>query len=602
MARPVLATKPGDFPFVKAHALRGIVYELVADTNGFDLVVSYADRTGILYRDDLAGKYQAIPLDSLMQGADSLVAYDVDNDGWIDLAAATPSAASILFNRTGKIAAATAIDGAKGPLVFADLENRGIGDLIAGGVVYRNQGGGRLTPVKAPLAAALATVESDFNGDGRVDLSAIHSDGSVHLLLNQTVTKNNWLRTGLIGVKNLKLSPFARVEVKAGALYQKRIYQGSPLTFGMSTYKEADAVRITWPNGLIQNETKQPVAKPASYKEAPRLSGSCPMIFTWDGKQFEFITDVLGVAPLGASSGDGKYFPVDHDEYVQIPGESLALTDGHYDVRITEELREVSFLDQIQLIAVDHPADTDIFTNDKFKSPPFPEFRLFGATKRVYPTQAHDQKGADVRSRLLRKDRQYPDTFARNYAGVAERHTLDLDFGQVAAGNRAALVLNGWVDWADGSTFLGSAQESKDGLIFPYLQVKDRAGHWQTVVEDMGIPAGKPKTITVDLTDKFLSDSREVRIVTNLCLYWDEIFLIEDASAPPVKLTTMAAEFGRFALPWFLACDDPSGAQAARSFRLFASVARIHVESDALGTTRATVQWARSLNVSTTSY
>ena len=47
------------------------------------------------------------------------------------------------------------------------------------------------------------------------------------------------------------------------------------------------------------------------------------MIFTWNGERFEFITDVLGVAPLGASAGDGEYFPVDHDEYVQIPGEAL---------------------------------------------------------------------------------------------------------------------------------------------------------------------------------------------------------------------------------------------------------------------------------------
>ena len=47
-----------------------------------------------------------------------------------------------------------------------------------------------------------------------------------------------------------------------------------------------------------------------------------------------------------------------------------------------------------------------------------------------------------------------------------------------------------------------------------------------------GIPAGKPKTIAVDLTGKFPGASREVRIVTNLCVYWDEIFLGED-SAPP---------------------------------------------------------------------
>jgi hypothetical protein len=85
-----------------------------------------------------------------------------------------------------------------------------------------------------------------------------------------------------------------------------------------------DTVRITWPNGLIQNETGLAVNRVAAIKEAPRLSGSCPMIFTWNGERFQFITDVLGVAPLGASSGDGQYFPVDHDEYVSIPGEALA--------------------------------------------------------------------------------------------------------------------------------------------------------------------------------------------------------------------------------------------------------------------------------------
>jgi hypothetical protein len=97
------------------------------------------------------------------------------------------------------------------------------------------------------------------------------------------------------------------------------------------------------------------------------------------------------------------------------------------------------------------------------------------------------------------------------------------------------------VDWADGSTFMAAAQEKKD-LVLPYLQVKDSAGRWQTVVADMGIPAGKPKTIAVDLTGKFLSASREVRIVTNLCVYWDEIFLSEENAAPPVRLTPIDAE------------------------------------------------------------
>src|SRR5437879_9490412 len=89
---------------------------------------------------------------------------------------------------------------------------------------------------------------------------------------------------------------------------------------------------------------------------------------------------------------------------------------------------------------------------------------------------------------------------------------------------------------------MAAAQESKDGLVPPYLQVKDARGEWKTVIEDMGMPDGKPKTISVDLTGKFLSASREVRLVTNLCVYWDEVFLIEDSSAPKVTLTAMDAD------------------------------------------------------------
>ena len=47
-----------------------------------------------------------------------------------------------------------------------------------------------------------------------------------------------------------------------------------------------------------------------------------------------------------------------------------------------------------------------------------------------------------------------PIRFRRDQTGVAEMHHLDLDFGNAARGNHAVLILNGWVDWADGSTFL----------------------------------------------------------------------------------------------------------------------------------------------------
>jgi hypothetical protein len=388
-------------------------------------------------------------------------------------------------------------------------------------------------------SAAAALAEADFNRDGKPDFAGVLANGSLHLLRNDTPSQNSWLQVSITGVKNMKLAPAAKVEIRAGSLYHKLLYTGTPLTFGLGSHSQVETVRTTWPNGLIQNELQQPAATHHSYQEAQRLSGSCPMIFTWNGSQFQFITDVLGVAPLGASAGDGEYFPVDHDEYIQIPGDALVAVDGQYEIRITEELKEVAFLDQVRLIALDHPSGVEIFTNEKFKGPPYPEFRLFGVPRRVYPRAARDSGGHDVLPQLLRRDQTYPDGFARNYNGVAALHHLDLDFTGAAPDNRAALVLSGWLDWADGSTYRGVSQESSDSLTMPYLQVKDAAGNWQTVIEDMGFPAGKPKAIVVDLTGKFLSASREVRVVTALALYWDEIFLTEDSDASQTVLTEL---------------------------------------------------------------
>jgi len=407
-------------------------------------------------------------------------------------------------------------------------------------ILYRDKLGGvyETSESQVALAAFEPAAMADFNLRGRLESVAVSKDGALTLDHDVTPAYGNWIEIALAGIKNAKLALDAKVEVKAGDFYQKAIYRGTPVLFRLGARTQIDTVRITWPNGLIQNETQLPVNRLAPIKEAPRLSGSCPMIFTWNGERFDFITDVLGVAPLGASSGDGQYFPVDHDEYVSIPGERLRPRNGHYEIRVTEELREVSYIDQIKLIALDHPAATGIVTNEKFKSPPFPEFRLYGADPRIYPVKAVDDQGHDVLPAIRHRDQIYPDAFARDHAGVAEMHRLDLDFGSAAPSNRAVLVLSGWVDWADGSTFLGAMQAHQD-LTFPYIQVKDAAGNWKTVVEDMGIPSGKPKTMAVDLTGKFLSSSREVRIITNLCVYWDEIFLVENSAAPPTHMTTV---------------------------------------------------------------
>ena len=535
------ADRTRDFPFVPGRALDATVFNLISDNKQMDLVVSYEDREGIIYRDRLLGSYEAQPLPGLPKGAVSLRQLDIDQNGWMDLAFHSERGVAFLTNREGALAAGPAV-GASGAVQWADLENRAAPDLIAGAAAIRNLGMGKFEAKSSCqfAAAGIAWAAGDFNLDGRIDLASITADGAVHLHLNRTVSKNGWVGVRLAGVKNLKVPYGAEVEVKSGPLYQKQMFDGAALVFGLRSRDRIDTVRINWANGLVQNQPKEQPGRYVAVKEAPRLSGSCPMIFTWNGRRFEFLTDVLGVAPLGASAGDGKFFPTDHDEYVQIPGESLVGRDGRYEIRITEELSEVSYLDQVRLIAVDHPGEVEVYSNDKWKSPPYPEFRLFGVRERVYPRTARDHRGNGVLERLARRDRVYAGAFRRDHAGVAETHWVELDFGRAERAGRPVLVLNGWVDWADGSVFLSQAQQGRP-LTSPCLQVKDAAGNWRTVIEDMGMPSGKTKTIAVDLTGKFLSASRDVRIVTNMCVYWDEIFLGEDSAAPQTRLTTVAA-------------------------------------------------------------
>ncbi len=544
--------KTADFPFVAGQPLASAALHSVSDTQGMDLAVSYLDRPGVLYRDRLSGKYEATPLPALPAATVKLAAEDLNGDGWTDLLAGAyqlinPGEKGGDWRREPEGVETLSVP----PLTFVDSDN---------------SGRRRLLSPPSPAVTVVAVAAADFDGDSKIDLVSIDGDGVLRMFKNATPSTYRFLSVRLTGVKNPRLAVGSEVEVKAGASYQKQTYEGVPLIFGLGRRTGVDTVRVTWPNGLIQNETQQSPGT-IHVTEAPRLSGSCPMIFTWNGERFEFVSDVLGVAPLGASSGDGGYFPVDHDEHVQIPRGALVERDGRFEIRMTEELREVAFLDRIRLVAIDHPETLEIFVNDKFQDPPFPELKLYGVERRIPPISAiagsddegrNGRGGRDVLAKVLARDRTYPDGFARDAAGIAVRHHLDLDFGDAAAPDgRALLVLSGWVDWADGSTFLGAGQrpgEAGGGLEMPRLLVKDEAGKWVTALASMGIPAGKPKTIVVDLTGAFRSSSREIRIETNLCVYWDEIFLAEETSEPeqnstPLEPTSAELRFRGFSRP-----------------------------------------------------
>lgn len=534
-----LADATADFPFGEGRVRAAATAELFED-NGHDFIAVYGDTVAV-HQDRKLGVYgEAVAVDgaSVPPGPVRVDVVDANHDGYLDIAVSTAGGTLLLENRDGTLHGGPTLARVE---AWADFQLRGRLDTATAEGFLANNGdfGFAGTPGsdEPPPGPAIA---GDFDSDGRPDLVAAGPDGRVRFAANTTGNSNQGLTVRLEGVKSPAIGTGARVEVKAGLAYAKRPYLGVPLHFGLGPAEGFDTIRVTWANGLIQNEMPEEPGAEAVIKEAPRLSGSCPMVYTWNGNRFEYISEVLGVAPLGASLARGVYFPVDHDEYVTIRGDQLRERDGFLEVRLTEELRETAYIDKIQLIAVDHPEGLDVVTNEKAKGPPFPEFRLFGVRDRILPLEATNRRGEDILDRVARSDRRYA-MFSRDFANRAERHSLALEFPEFEAGD-AALFLEGWVDWSSASSIVAASQTEGASILPPYLEVRNERGEWVTAVADLGLPGGTLRTIAISLAGKFPSASREVRIVTNMCVYWDAAYVAVGTSEPEARLTHMAAD------------------------------------------------------------
>ena len=174
---------------------------------------------------------------------------------------------------------------------------------------------------------------------------------------------------------------------------------------------------------------------------------------------------------------------------------------------------------------VAHPDDSEVYPLEGMTGLPRP-FRLYATRSRSTPVRAFDGAGRDVLPALREVDGDYVTGFALlSIRGYAEEHALVLDLGDDA--DDAVLFLNGWTDYAFSSDNLAASQRGL-GLQPPRLEVRDTGGEWRTAIAEVGVPVGRPQTVVVDLTGRWLGPQREVRIVTNMRIYWDQA-LIGDA-------------------------------------------------------------------------
>ena len=575
-----VTAKTGDAAFQSRKAAASDV-----DRDGdLDLVAIDAKGDLVLRLNLRQGVFRTVPLH--VSGAVDLAVEDVNGDGIPDVLVGTAKGLRLLIGKgdgsflegagsgldTGGASAAVKA------VVLADFDNDGFPDIIAATatgdlLAYRNEGGGRFSPwplfsspsKKSSLSLSFPNIDSllafDVDKDGDLDL-LVSAGGKTSVLVNDGGNANGWLVVALEGLatgsgKVNRAGVGSLVEVKAGNLVVTRTAGLWPVHVGLGARTKADVVRATWTNGVPQNLCDQKAK--TVVKEVQQLKGSCPFVYAHNGQTgiWSFVSDALGRAPIGLLYDGVHLAGADTREWLLVPEGMLAPTpDGKLLLDYTEELWEAAYLDEVSLMAVDHPAETAVVPNERM-IPGVTEKMLFTAVA-PRPVRAawSDASGTmeDVTSRLARADNVYVDPGAETaYQGVRREHALVLDLGPVAKGSRVVLFLSGWIFYTDTSINVSLSQR-KDLVHFPpVLEVPDGRGGWKVAMESFGFPAGKTKTMPVDLTGLVDPADPRVRIRTTMAIFWDEAYVTVDDPAvniimkvlPPVRATLSERGFSR---------------------------------------------------------
>jgi tetratricopeptide (TPR) repeat protein len=500
-----------------------------------DLAFTYSQTPGLrLLRNEQGKGFSEVtlPVTNWVRGW-GVAAVDYDNDGWVDL-----------------IAVGETRDGKGEIRLFRNLGPDGFKDVTAD-----------VGLDKISLKDPRSVITADYNEDGATDLLITQNQGSAILLKNEGGNKNNWLRLRLKGLNDNKSAIGTKIEVFSGGNRQKFELAGSSgylgqnstdLVVGLGEAKDADIVRMLWPTGVLQDEIQIAGNREQPYLEMDRRGSSCPTLFAWDGQKYALVGDMLGAGVVGHWVGPGERNIPRPTEYIKLNRASLATRDGKLSFRFMEPLEEAVYLDQVRLVAVDHPSDLDVFPNEYFaSSPPYPSFKVVFSQNAKPPAGAWDEHGHNVLPDLL-ANRYFGDFKVSNFLGFAEKHTLELDLGEAYTGGPLWLLMHGEIEYFSANSMYAASQAGLNAVA-PYVEAQAASGKWIRVTDDLGFPAGGPRTMTADLTDKLPNGTRRIRLTTNLQIYWDKVLIDRTTQDQPfhlndVPLSAAKADFHGFPL------------------------------------------------------
>ncbi len=565
-SKPTLLRHLGDGRFEEAADVLGEPGDLAAaesidiDNDGdLDLALATADGLMLLLnrrQGQMTDVSSAWGLDQ-EPAATQLTALDVDASGTFDLLAL--GNAPRLLRNDGRAFRAEPLAGA-GPLragTLADLDNDGDLDLAAldpaGALELWGNREGRFERMAVALpdeTRALGQVLAhDHDDDGDLDLVLVQSSGSIVVLPNEVGNRNHWIRLSLRGLnnsnaKNNTQGLFARIEVRSGTTVRTYSGNGGVNHLGLGARRQADVVRVVWTNGLAQ--TWQQVASSQTLVETQVLKGSCPFLYTWNGEGFSFATDLMWRSTLGMRFPDGSAAP--HQparDYVHLPSSALAPAGDELWLQVTDELWETIYVDEQHLLAYDVPLGSQLLVDESFGPPPFPTSPpAHLASALIAPRRALGPSGRDVTRELAERDgARVTDVPRTRFQGVAEPHTLRLEFPPLEGELPSHLALWGWIFPADTTINVALSQDPQRSPR-PPRALLHRVGRESADHElALRFPNGKSKTVLLELPhgqpglERELRRGLQVTLHSEHELYWDRAALTVTSPTPaPAQL------------------------------------------------------------------
>ncbi|MFO0941426.1 MAG: VCBS repeat-containing protein [Pirellulales bacterium] len=514
-----------------------------------DIFVGSDNATGpVMLGNNLHGRYYPHDLawSKELQGAcRGIDAIDVNHDACWDLLTCGEKGVCLQImkspGRKGWLpdSAVKLSDTASLGLQVCDLNNDGQSDCVAWGkkgaeLFYGQAGGGLKRHPKAAIdTSLLQCIVIDIDSDNDEDLVALTEDGKLTLLKNQDGNKQQQLEVVLRADEDGSQRPRERcnmhgvgslLELKSAGTYQAKIVRGTKTRFGIASNKTADLMRVIWTNGTPNNIFN--VSSQATVFDQQRLNASCPFLYTWNGERFEFYTDCLWAAPIGLQFGPGVLAPCREWEYLKIDGSALKPKGDKYLLQLTEELWEAAYFDTVELVAVDHPANIQVFTNEKVGPPTIAAQKLYTVKDRKQP-KVVDKAGNDLTEIASARDRRYTKSWTQGLTqGITDPHWIEVDLNVAnTTSDEKVLFLTGWIFPTCTSLNLALSEDpSRPEMQPPSILVPDDQGNWVETIPFTGFPGGKTKTIAIDLKGKFLSNDHRIRLVSNMELCWDEVF------------------------------------------------------------------------------